>query len=217
MSDFYRRKLPHWHPKGQMFFITFRLVNSLPMHIIQSLQAEKERERMSILSKFRGIRLQDELYKLDKKSFGRFDVWLDQCVEESPRWLLEKEVATIVIEDLHALNGERYRLIAYCIMSNHSHIVLDTFGYDFSPEHSGVTAPYPLTDTLKHLKGRTARRSNHALGRSGSFWHHESYDHMIRDQQEYERIIWYTVTNPVKAGLVENWSDWKFTFLSEEI
>lgn len=217
MSDFYRRKLPHWHPKGQMFFITFRLANSLPMHVIQELQAEQERERMEILSKFHGIQQQAELYKLDKKSFGRFDRWLDQCVEESPRWLLQEEVAALIAEDLHDLSGKRYRLIAFCIMSNHCHIVIDTYGYDFAPEHAGVTAPYPLTDTLKHLKGRTARRSNQALGRSGSFWHHESYDHMIRDQNEYERIIWYTINNPVKAGLVENWADWKFTFLTQEI
>ncbi len=45
MSDYYRRKLPHWHPEGQMFFITFRLANSLPAHIIQELKDEHERER----------------------------------------------------------------------------------------------------------------------------------------------------------------------------
>ena len=85
------------------------------------------------------------------------------------------------------------------------------------PTHVGVTAPYPLADTLKRLKGRTARYSNLALGRNGSFWHHESYDHVIRDQEEYDRIVWYTLNNPVKAGLVEKWEDWKFTFVSQDL
>lgn len=216
MTDFYRRKLPHWHPKGRMFFITFRLANSLPVHIIEALTAERERERQNILKTFRSVQQQDELYKLDKKVFGQFDKWLDRCAEESPRWLAEERVASIITEELNTLNGNRFRLIAYCVMSNHCHIVIDTFEYTIIPDHSGVTAPYPLADTLKSLKGRTARLCNQVLGRSGSFWHHESYDHMIRDQQEYERIVWYTINNPVKAGLAKDWKDWKFTYLSQE-
>ena len=214
MTDFYRRKLPHWQPEGVMYFITFRLANSLPLHVIQELKEWRERERKAIHVKFIGAQLRDELYKLDKKYFGHFDSWLDRCVEESPRWLAEEKVAQIVADELHALDGERYRLIAYCLMSNHGHVVIDTVEHSFKPAHIGVTAPYPLTDTLKLLKGRTARRCNQALGRDGKFWHHESYDHVIRDQGEYERIVWYVMNNPVKAGLVENWEDWKFTYVS---
>jgi REP element-mobilizing transposase RayT len=70
---------------------------------------------------------------------------------------------------------------------------------------------------LKLLKGRSARYCNQELGRSGAFWHHESYDHVVRNQEEYERIAWYIANNPVKAGLVENWEDWKFTFVSQDL
>ncbi len=73
MSDFYRRKLPHWQPEGRVFFITFRLANSLPVHVIQELEAERERERQAIRMKFSGAQQKDELYKLEKKYFGRFD------------------------------------------------------------------------------------------------------------------------------------------------
>lgn len=217
MSDFYRRKLPHWQPEGQMFFITFRLANSLPVQIIQELEAERERERQDIREKFGGAQQRDELYKLEKKYFGRFDAWLDRCTEESPRWLADENIAQIVADELHALDGVRYRLIAYCLMSNHGHLVIDTEEHHIKPNHTGVTAPYPLTDTLKRLKGRTARFCNLALGQNGPFWHHESYDHVVRDQKEYERIIGYTLNNPVKAGLVEKWDDWKFTFVAQEV
>jgi hypothetical protein len=90
----------------------------------------------------------------------------------------------------------------------------NTSGYEIEIHHRGPTAPYPLADTLKRLKGRTARRCNLALGRSGPFWHHESYDHIVRNQQEYERIVAYILNNPVKAGLVENCEDWKFSFVA---
>lgn len=214
MTDFYHRKLPHWIPEGAAFFIIFRLANSLPARVIQELEAWREHERQTIQSRHPGKSEWQELYNLDKKYFGYFDFWLDRCVENSPRWLSDEKIAQIVADEIHALNGDCYRLIAYCIMSNHVHLAMDTDEYRFEPAHEGVTAPYTLTDTLKRLKGRTARFCNLALGRSGTFWHSESYDHVIRNAKEYERIIWYILTNPVKAGLVEKWEDWKFSYVS---
>jgi REP element-mobilizing transposase RayT len=114
------------------------------------------------------------------------------------------------------LNGERYRLICYCILSNHVHLLIDTYGFAVKPNHHWVTADYPLADTRKLLKGRTARYCNQALQRSGGFWHHESYDHVVRDQEDYERIVGYILDNPVKAGLVENREDWPYTYLASQ-
>ena len=53
------------------------------------------------------------------------------------------------------------------------------------------------------LKGYTAREANRLLGRTGQpFWQGESYDHWVRDETEFIRIIAYIENNPVKAGLV---------------
>jgi len=178
------------------------------------LKEQREGEEQNIRANFSGVQQREELYKLDKKQFGRFDTWLDRCVEESPRWLAKEHIARIVADEIHALDGKRYLLISYCLMSNHAHLAIDTAEHHVEPSHMGITASYPLTDTLKRLKGRTARLCNQALGRSSQFWHHESYDHVVRNQQEYERVAWYIASNPVKAGLVENWEDWKFTFVN---
>jgi len=214
MTDFYHRKLPHWIPSGAAFFITFRLADSLPVQVMQELEAWRERERQKIQSHNFGKLERQELYDLNKKYFGHFDSWLDRCLENSPRWLADEKAAQIVADELHALDGQRYRLLAYSILSNHVHLAIDTDEYRFEPAHAGVTAPYPLTDTLKRLKGRTARFCNLVLGRSGTFWHAESYDHVIRNAQEQERILWYILNNPVKAGLVEKWDDWKFSYVA---
>lgn len=45
----------------------------------------------------------------------------------------------------------------------------------------------------------------------------ESYDHVVRDEEEFVRIIDYIVENPVKAGLVDNWTSWKYTYLSKDV
>ena len=41
--------------------------------------------------------------------------------------------------------------------------------------------------------------------RDCDFWQHESYDHVVRDPHELERIVEYVMMNPVRAGLPERW------------
>ena len=50
------------------------------------------------------------------------------------------------------------------------------------------------------------------LGRNGRFWQEESYDHIIRDEAELNRIRQYILYNPVKAGLVDNPEDWPWNY-----
>ena len=44
MPTFYRRNLPHFHPTGAIFFVTFRLAGSLPAEIVEQLRTEFEEE-----------------------------------------------------------------------------------------------------------------------------------------------------------------------------
>ncbi len=53
------------------------------------------------------------------------------------------------------------------------------------------------------MKGFTARQANSLLHRTGEpFWQHESYDHWVRNHDEFCRIEAYIENNPVRAGLV---------------
>lgn len=65
---------------------------------------------------------------------------------------------------------------------------------------------------MQSLKGYTARKANCLLGRSGTFWQHESYDHVVRDPSEWRRIVNYVLNNPVKAGLVDTWEKWQWSY-----
>ena len=69
-----------------------------------------------------------------------------------------------------------------------------------------------LSTIMQSLKGYTARKANLLLGRSGPFWQHESYDHVIRDPSEWQRIVTYVLNNPVKAGLVDTWEKWQWSY-----
>jgi REP element-mobilizing transposase RayT len=69
--------------------------------------------------------------------------------------------------------------------------------------HMLVSSRIPLPQLTKTLKGFTAKRANQMLARTGNaFWQEESYDHLVRDRGEWERIKFYIEENPVRAGLV---------------
>jgi REP element-mobilizing transposase RayT len=203
---FYRRNLPHIHPEGSAFFITFSLVHAIPVDVLERLKTEHEQELRQAAPAQR--------YTIQKKYFGKYDEWLDRC-ENSPRWLEKAEIADIVAEEIQRMNGERFSLIAYCIMPNHVHLLLEALNA-IKAQHRGQTAKYPLTDTLRLLKGRTARACNLAVRREGQFWQHESYDHFARDEAELRRIIAYILHNPVKAGLVKEWNEWTFSYVNPD-
>jgi REP element-mobilizing transposase RayT len=65
---------------------------------------------------------------------------------------------------------------------------------------------------MHSIKRHTAYEANLILNRSGDFWQHESYDHIVRDDAEFERIVKYVLYNPVKADLVKEQADWKWSY-----
>jgi REP element-mobilizing transposase RayT len=192
--------------EGYPLFVTFRLAGSLPKEVLAQLKAQRELE-LKALKNNSAI----ERNEIEKRHFGYYDDWLDRC-ESGPRWLQVEDTAQIVEKEIHDLDDDRYQLIAYCIMPNHVHMLIRSCISE-PAKHRGKSAKYPVTDSLRLLKGRTARYSNVQLMRTGSFWQHESYDHVIRDEQELEQTILYILNNPVKAGLVREWEDWKFTYV----
>ncbi len=195
---FYSKKLPHFQPLEETFFITYRLVDSIPVSKL------KELEEVSINGK-KIAKTKEEKYNEQKRHFALTDDCLDKNSNE-PYWLSKDEIAAIVKESLHFCDGKFYKLWCYCIMSNHVHLVITTL----------KDAP-PLYNILQKHKRHTALVCNKVLNRSGQFWTHESYDHIVRDDEEFDRIIFYTINNPVKAGLIKDWKDWKWTYLNPEL
>ena len=90
-------------------------------------------------------------------------------------------------------------------MPNHGHVV-------FAPLEGSDGKYFSLSTIMHSLKLHTALEANKILGREGSFWQHENYDHYVRNEDELERIIKYVIYNPVKAGLVDDWKNWKWTY-----
>lgn len=209
----FRRRLPHWHPPNAVFFVTFRLAGSLPHELLEELRREREKTERLLAARFQGEQLAEERYKLHKKRFARYDDALAQS--QFPRWLAEPHIAEIVQREIHALAPASYQLICYSIMPNHVHLLIDLQDIPHPAplkENQHYTA---LSQAMKLLKGRTGLACRRQIGGEGAFWQHESYDHVVRNQREFENIIGYILNNPVKAGLVERWQDWPYSYLRE--
>lgn len=197
---FYRRNLPHFQVEYSYYFVTFRLLNSLQKEIIGKLKNYYLCNKNSIL-KYQNEDLRTKkLYELQKKYFGIFDKHLDEN-KECINYLCEPRIAKIVAEAIHYRDGNDYDLICFCIMPNHVHMLV--FVKRFVK---------PFYKTMQSLKRHTSRESNKIINRSGAFWHEESYDHIVRNRQEYYNLINYIMNNPVKAGLVERAVDWKWKY-----
>ncbi|MFB9295036.1 transposase [Persicitalea jodogahamensis] len=202
----YRRYLPHFQPAGVAFFITGRLYGSLPQEALERLKEEKEAAYNRIKRECRDEKIrEEEIRKMHKRHFARWDEYLDSNSSE-PQWLMKPEIASIIIESLHLWNEKSYSLVAYCIMPNHFHMVIDT-----SDEAKYTKPLYAIMHTLKSY---TAKKANKALDRVGTFWQEESYDHVIRDSRELKNTVVYTLENPVKAGLVDAWENFPFSFVN---
>jgi REP element-mobilizing transposase RayT len=208
-ANFYRRKLPHIHLEDYPLFITFNLADTIPDSVIIELKAQREKELLG------PPKDSEQRYLIQKKFFGKYDEWLDRC-EDGPRWLFDENIAKIVADKIHSMSQLHFSLLAFCIMPNHVHLLIDPF-INETINHQGSTSKYPVADTLRLLKGSTTRECNLNLSRTGHFWHRESYDHYVRNEGELERIILYILNNPIKAGLVSEWKEWKFSYVNSEI
>ena len=214
----YRRFLPHLQPFNATFFVTFRLTGTLPESVVLTIKAEYEAAKKVIDGHtiWTYAEKQEQLTRIQKIQLKRYEAVLDSC-QYGHRWLQDKAVAEVVADHLHKHDNEKYQLVAYSIMPNHVHAIvrLDDEKTTFSPTHQGKTQNYPLADAFRLVKGASAKEANTILNRTGSFWHHESFDHFARSEAETQRMVAYVLHNPAKAGLCEHWHEWPFTYVNE--
>lgn len=207
MQTHYQRVLPHILPPGECVFITYRLAGSIPTEVLLRLVEEKQEAIRRITGRENdSMANQNAVDDEHKRYFARFGQYLDRATN-GPHWLKQSNVAVIIKEGLHHRDGEDYDLHTYCVMSNHVHVLV-TIRHEHCPFHL----------TLKSLKGYSARKANEVLNRTGQpFWQSESYDHVVRDAAEFNRIVAYILNNPVKAGLIEFWEEWPHNYWAENL
>ncbi len=171
-----RGRLPHWEVDDAVYFVTFRLRDSIPRAVAKALVLERTRMLHTVTTVAERVRLDDA-----------FSIRLDQYLDQSHGSCLLRQHGEVVANALKHFDRTRYELHAWCVMPNHVHVML----------HVAVGRHVP--EILHSWKSYTA----HKIGR-GVIWQREYFDRLIRSPAEFRNTRAYIHANPAKAGLV-NW------------
>ncbi|MBQ3657881.1 MAG: transposase [Bacteroidales bacterium] len=192
-----RNYLPHIENKRYQM-ITFRLYDSVPREVIERWKREvDDGVRASSPPNFpnflnpptqRAGSPHSKLVLIDKYE----DSGAGQC------FMRDDREAQIVKDTLFYYDGDKYNIIAWCIMPNHVHILIM------------LLKAVSLSEIIHSWKSYSAKQINKLLNRKGQVWMMEYFDRFIRDSDHYEKVVNYIHNNPVKAGLVTSPSEYRW-------
>ncbi len=179
--------LPHWTHENGIYAVTFRLVDSMPRNLTRALMADRAQlRRMTRRAEPAGTG-PGRFRRLRRLNAMALDRLLDRPHGEC--WMRRPDVADAVQAAVQHFADERYALLAWCVMPNHVHLVIRPLR-----EHK-------LSDILHSIKGFAAQALNNIVGRSGTVWHKESYDHLVRDEADLLRQVDYAANNAERSGI----------------
>jgi putative transposase len=132
---------------------------------------------------------------------------------------LDYQERQILYDSILFHNTSKYELDAAVVMPDHFHLLLRPL-----QKQEGY---YPLPEIFHSIKSFSARkimelRNERVAGslRAASFdggnkskwmlkiFQDENYDHIIRNERDYNEKLWYIIKNPVEAGLVARAEDY---------
>ncbi|MGI6223589.1 MAG: transposase [Prevotella sp.] len=179
-----KRKLQHWVQEGKLYFVTFRLADSIPKEAIKQIVETLnlfERE----INYNEKILLHKEMEKYLNKGYG-------ECL------LKEKKYREIVEQSIEYYNNRKYRIDSFVIMPNHIHIILQ------------MIEGNELIDIIKNLKHFITHQINSVRGKKDKIFQKGFYDRIIRDPYELNALRLYIKENPKKLreDMYSYYEDW---------
>jgi type I restriction enzyme R subunit/putative DNA methylase len=183
---------------GLVQSVTFRLADSLPAQRLAALQEEVRRLPAT---------------RANQQKRQTVDRWLDAglgcCALKHPamarvvRDALWHGAATNAELELGDPGARHYRLLAWCVMPNHVHVLIEPY-----------MALGRIVQSWKSFTGRWGMRHNEELGLGlpgQRFWMREYWDRYVRDDAHLVAVRCYIEANPVKAGLCQRPEDWPWS------
>ena len=131
-------------------------------------------------------------------------VFVTFCCSFDP---LPESVRDIVLRHCLHDQGTKAAIHAVVVMPDHVHLLL-------TPLRDLDGNLYSLVEILQGIKSASAHSLNRALGRSGPVWQEESFDHVLRSEENFSEKLEYIRQNPVRRGLVKNPEDYRWLLVA---
>ena len=226
-----RKYLPHFENQRYQM-ITYRLYDSVPREVIEQWKREvgggvrassppnnedaaNGTQASSLQNQRAGSPRSNASFDIDIKRAGSphsnskereklvmIDKYEDSGVGQC--FMRDDRVAQIVKDALFYYDGNKYKIIAWCIMPNHVHTLIEVFN------------SISLSEIIHSWKSFSANQINKLLNRTGQVWMMEYFDRYIRDYEHFDKVVNYIHNNPVKAGLVKSPSEYRWSSAYEE-
>jgi putative transposase len=124
--------------------------------------------------------------------------FLTICTERRAPFFTDKDIVGLVVDlFLEEAQKEGIALIVYMLMPDHVHLLVD-----------GESDAADLTVFTKLAKQRTSYHFKQKHGRR--LWQKGYYEHVLRDEERTEDVVFYIIANPVRKGLVERPLDYPY-------
>jgi len=179
----WRNRLPHWQQEGRVYFVTFRLGDAVPAHLLDQWNAD----RTIWLARHPAPWSLDTETEYHRRFTGAIDRWLDaghgSCVLRRP------ECREVVADALRFHDGKRCTQLAWVVMPNHVHVLF------------ALLESWTLDSLLHSWKRFAAREINRTLRRRGALWQKDYFDRLVRDGSHLANCVRYIRRNPLKARL----------------
>jgi len=131
----------------------------------------------------KNIRLNDTSYT------GKRTYFVTQCCHERRRYFADPVRCEWLLRHLRGIStAHSFAILAYCIMPNHIHLLVD-----------GLLPTSDFLHFMKTLKIKTSREF--ASGNGTSLWQKKYFDHILRPKESMDSVAWYIWLNPVRRGL----------------
>jgi hypothetical protein len=177
---------------GGTHYVTLRLADALPRAVVEAWHDDVDR-RLERLRRARHLPLTEtEERSFTLRTLGRVDRYLDQG--RGSAILRDERAAGAVETVLWGGDGERYQLLAWCVMPNHAHALLT------------LCPGYTLDGVVQDWKAESTRRVNGELRRNGAFWHSDAILQPVTHPSDVARLRTAIATNAEQAHL----QDWPF-------
>jgi REP element-mobilizing transposase RayT len=115
------------------------------------------------------------------------------CCASRHRIFADPNRADLVTSEIGRLHGENWRILGFFVMPDHVHLLV-------------LNIDGSLVDFMRLLKGRIANGLRGDL--PGTLWQRSFHDHLLRRSEDISRTLQYMFENPVRAGLVAEWTQY---------
>jgi REP element-mobilizing transposase RayT len=124
--------------------------------------------------------------------------FLTICTDRRQAFFRDAAAANMVIAQFLRTAAEHdMAVLVYCVMADHMHLLVDGL-------HDGAE----LLPFMKLAKQRAGYLFKQKYGRT--LWQKGYYEHILRDEERTEDVVFYIIANPVRKHLVERPLDYPY-------